>query len=414
MGGRIDCYLDIVSFYSYVGYVDLRQNMSKLAAHGVQVNFIPVFLGGIMQTSDVGNRPPWVLKAKGKYLARDSFRAAERLGVPYQGSPPDIVAIAKTVSPLRALHFIKENYPEPTYLAAIRYLFHKIWLPPHVNLAEDEKLIAALKEATDELDGGSGKKLFSDEDVEKIMNGRESMKERVKDLTGEAVQKGAFGAPWLIVTRDDGKSEAFFGIAATRNMGIGLHGTMPWQGLRKEMKYFARVTTRVPPQRPQESRTDSTKAPSSSINAVIMGRKTWDSIPTKFRPLKDRLNIVISRSAPSKLPETVEPSEPVRVQSLELALQYARTHSDVGRIFVIGGAQIYDAALKLPEARRILLTSIERDYDCDTFFPVDLKDGSWERKSREELQEWTGEEIQEGGQEEAGTKYEFQMWEKRD
>jgi glutathione S-transferase kappa 1 len=152
-----------------------------------------------------------VLKAKGKYLARDSFRAAERLGVPYQGSPPDIVAIAKTVSPLRALHFIKENYPESTYLAAIRYLFHKIWLPPHVNLAEDEKLIAALKEATDELDGGTGKKLFSDEDVEKIMNGRESMKDRVKDLTGEAVQKGAFGAPWLIVTREDGKSEAFFG-----------------------------------------------------------------------------------------------------------------------------------------------------------------------------------------------------------
>jgi dihydrofolate reductase len=37
-------------------------------------------------------------------------------------------------------------------------------------------------------------------------------------------------------------------VAATRNMGIGLHGTMPWQGLRKEMKYFARVTTRVPPQ----------------------------------------------------------------------------------------------------------------------------------------------------------------------
>ncbi|KAG5789897.1 hypothetical protein H9Q69_011054 [Fusarium xylarioides] len=195
MGGRIDCYLDIVSFYSYVGYADLRQNMSKLAAHGVQVNFIPVFLGGIMQTS--GNRPPWVLEAKGKYLARDSFRAAERLGVPYQGSPPDIVAISKTVSPLRALHFIKENYPESTYLAAIWFLFHKIWLPPH--------------EATDELDGGSGKKLFSDEDVEKIMNGRESMKERVKDITGEAVQKGAFGAPWLIVTRDDGKSEAFFG-----------------------------------------------------------------------------------------------------------------------------------------------------------------------------------------------------------
>ncbi|QPC64836.1 hypothetical protein HYE67_007067 [Fusarium culmorum] len=192
-------------------------------------------------------------------------------------------------------------------------------------------------------------------------------------------------------------------VAATRNMGIGAQGGMPWQGLRKEIKYFARVTTRLPPQ-----------APSPSLNAVIMGRKTWDSIPTKFRPLKDRLNIVISRSAPLNLPDTVELTEPVRVQSLELALQYARARSDINRVFVIGGAQIYDAALKLPEARRILLTSIERDFDCDTFFPVDLKGGKWERKSREELQEWTGEEIEEDGQEEAGTKYEFQMWEKNE
>ncbi|CEI39328.1 unnamed protein product [Fusarium venenatum] len=192
-------------------------------------------------------------------------------------------------------------------------------------------------------------------------------------------------------------------VAATRDMGIGYLGQMPWQGLRKEMKYFARVTTRLPPQ-----------VSSSSLNAVIMGRKTWDSIPTKFRPLKDRLNIVISRSAPSNLPGKVEPSEPVGVRSLELALQYARARSDIGRIFVMGGAQIYDAALKLPEARRILLTNIERDFVCDTFFPVDLKSGKWERKSREELEEWTGEEVEEGGQEEAGTQYDFQMWEKHD
>lgn len=133
------------------------------------------------------------------------------MSVPYQGPPPNLFAIAKTVSPLRALHFIKDKYPKTTFLAAIRFLFHKIWLPPHVNLAEDENLIAALKEATDELDGGSGKKLFSDEDVERIMKGRESMKERVKETTGEALKLGAFGAPWLIATRADGKSEAFFG-----------------------------------------------------------------------------------------------------------------------------------------------------------------------------------------------------------
>lgn len=93
----------------------------------------------------------------------------------------------------------------------MRFLFHKIWLPPHVNLAEDANLIAALKEATDKLDGGSDSKLFSDEDIEKIMKGRESMKERVKEVTGFALKKGAFGAPWLIATNAGGKSEAFFG-----------------------------------------------------------------------------------------------------------------------------------------------------------------------------------------------------------
>lgn len=148
-----------------------------------------------------------------------------------------------------------------------------------------------------------------------------------------------------------------------------------------------------------------------------MGRKTWDSIPPKFRPLKNRLNIIISRSATTTPPSTIDPkTEPVRVSSLEQALQYAQTHA-VQRVFIIGGAQIYDAALKMSQARRVLLTSIERDFECDTFFSKDLKgeaSGDWVRRSREELEKWTGEEVVEGGQEEAGTKYEFQMWEKTD
>ncbi|CAM1505398.1 Fc.00g110350.m01.CDS01 [Cosmosporella sp. VM-42] len=195
-------------------------------------------------------------------------------------------------------------------------------------------------------------------------------------------------------------------VAATRNMGIGAHGTMPWTGLRKEMQYFARITTRLPPQ-----------APSTALNAVIMGRKTWDSIPPKFRPLKNRLNIIITRSATATPLATLDPkTEPVRVSSLEQALQYAQVQ-EVGRIFVMGGAQIYDAALKLPEAKRVLLTSIEREFECDTFFSLDLnggKSGHWVRKPREDLERWTGEEVVEGGQEEAGTKYEFQMWERVD
>ena len=71
-------------------------------------------------------------------------------------------------------------------------------------------------------------------------------------------------------------------VAATKDeMGIGLDGALPWR-LPKDMAYFKAVTSRV----------DEPGA----RNAVIMGRKTWESIPAKFRPLPGRLNVVLSAS----------------------------------------------------------------------------------------------------------------------
>ena len=94
----------------------------------------------------------------------------------------------------------------------------------------------------------------------------------------------------------------------------------------------------------------------------------------------------------------------------------------VDRVFVIGGGQIYAAALALKETRRILLTSVSSpDFECDTFFPLKLAGsngeaagGQWKKRSADELTEWTGEDeaVVGGVQEEAGTRYEFQMWEK--
>jgi len=182
-----------------------------------------------------------------------------------------------------------------------------------------------------------------------------------------------------------------------------------------------------------------------------MGRKTWDSIPPKFRPLKGRLNIVISRSATlpttttttTTTPESGEAAEegPIMAPSLEQALSYLRSRQQsasssspstgsstsspqavVDRVFVIGGGQIYAAALALKETRRILLTSVSSpDFECDTFFPLKLAGsngeaagGQWKKRSADELTEWTGEDeaVVGGVQEEAGTRYEFQMWEK--
>ncbi|SPO01146.1 related to DFR1 - dihydrofolate reductase [Cephalotrichum gorgonifer] len=152
-----------------------------------------------------------------------------------------------------------------------------------------------------------------------------------------------------------------------------------------------------------------------------MGRKTWDSIPAKFRPLKGRLNIVISRSFPAPPQDTADPDvEPVRAASLEQALDYlqARTPEELGRVFVIGGGQIYDAALKLPQTRRLLITRIMSEFECDTFFPLGTGGGDdcaapgWVVKSKADLDAWTGEEVPAGIQVENGTEYEFQMWEK--
>ena len=69
-------------------------------------------------------------------------------------------------------------------------------------------------------------------------------------------------------------------VAATLTNGIGKAGRLPWR-LPQEMAYFARVTS---------------NAPEGSINAVIMGKNTWESIPKKFRPLPRRLNVVLSRN----------------------------------------------------------------------------------------------------------------------
>ncbi|KAK0623020.1 dihydrofolate reductase-like domain-containing protein [Immersiella caudata] len=201
-------------------------------------------------------------------------------------------------------------------------------------------------------------------------------------------------------------------LAATREMGIGLNGTLPWTGLKREMAYFARVTKRIPP-----------SLPPTSLNAVIMGRKTWDSIPPRFRPLRGRLNVVISRSvtSPPVFPGDAN-AEPVMASSLEQALtflreqQQQREEQKVGRVFVIGGAQIYGAALGLRETRRVLLTRVLSDFECDTFFPLGLGGGveGWKMARREEFGDWVGEGMEGGEQEEGGTRYEFEMWERVD
>ncbi|KAJ3888051.1 dihydrofolate reductase-like domain-containing protein [Lentinula edodes] len=195
-------------------------------------------------------------------------------------------------------------------------------------------------------------------------------------------------------------------VAATRTNGIGEHGKLPWH-LPKEMSYFQRVTC---------------NAPSGQKNAVVMGRHTWESIPEKFRPLKDRVNVVISRKENYHFGESVQVH-----RDLASAMEQLRSQSDpdVHRTFLIGGAMLYSACLQLPKTSpiafvdRVLLTRvIAPSFDrCNVFVPDFLGEwigapdfNGWKQATPEAMSEWVGFEVPEGVQEENGVQYEYQLW----
>ena len=94
---------------------------------------------------------------------------------------------------------------------------------------------------------------------------------------------------------------------------------------------------------------------------VIMGRKTWESLPPKFRPLPGRTNVVITRQTGYEAPGATV------VDSLDAARAVAARAPGADEIFVIGGGEVYATAL--PHASRLYLTLVDADADADTFFP---------------------------------------------
>ncbi|MDP2665629.1 MAG: dihydrofolate reductase [bacterium] len=94
---------------------------------------------------------------------------------------------------------------------------------------------------------------------------------------------------------------------------------------------------------------------------VIMGRKTWESLPQKFRPLPGRTNIVVTRQV------DYEAKGAVVADSFENARAVSKRAPGADEIFVIGGGELYAAAL--PHANRLYLTLVDAETDADTFFP---------------------------------------------
>ncbi|WVQ75883.1 hypothetical protein IAR50_005517 [Cryptococcus sp. DSM 104548] len=193
-------------------------------------------------------------------------------------------------------------------------------------------------------------------------------------------------------------------VAATQENGIGINGGLPWR-LPGEMKYFARVTTGETP-----------SSVADKQNVLIMGRKTWESIPTKFRPLKSRRNLVISGKGVDL--GNAENSEVHG--SLNSAISALPSGPDAPRAFLIGGSTLYTTALlsspsDRPLVDRVLLTRILSQFECDAhledFASHQTPSGEklWKKCSTQELREWIGWDVEEE-QEEKGIKYRYEMW----
>lgn len=131
--------------------------------------------------------------------------------------------------------------------------------------------------------------------------------------------------PILIVAKD------------SRN-GIGFQGGLPWPRIPEDMRHFRQVTEN---------------------HIVIMGRKTFESMGK--RPLPNRINVVVSRSGGLSLRQGV-----VVTTELHHALSIT-AHAPEKKVFVIGGGELYTAAL--PLAQEMIVTQLNEQYECDTFFP---------------------------------------------
>jgi dihydrofolate reductase len=140
-------------------------------------------------------------------------------------------------------------------------------------------------------------------------------------------------------------------VAIGGNSEIGKDNDLLWH-LPKDMRFF----------------TQTTKG-----HYVIMGRKNWDSIPLKYRPLSGRENVVVSRKL------NLELEGAIVVSTIEEGIELARVKGET-EVFIIGGGQIYREALRLDLIDTMFITKVHSNFDADTFFP-DFEMDNWTEES---------------------------------
>ena len=158
-------------------------------------------------------------------------------------------------------------------------------------------------------------------------------------------------------------------VAASTNNVIGKANTIPWR-LPTDMKYFKKIT---------------------EGHIVIMGRKSWDSLPVKFRPLPNRTNVIVTRN------ESFKEDGVIVFHDLDYCLNHFQSLDNSDEVFIIGGSEIYKAAF--PFADKLYLTRVLAEVDGDVYLEG-FDASEWSLASSSEVME------------ENGLKFIFEVYEK--
>jgi len=133
-------------------------------------------------------------------------------------------------------------------------------------------------------------------------------------------------------------------VAHERNYGIGNNGRIPWY-ITEDLKYFRDMTIN---------------------HIVVMGRKTYDSIPSSRKPLKDRINIVLTNNPENY--NSVDNLIYCKEDKLDFYLNYYHYHNAISKVFFIGGSEIYKKYMN--KIDNLYVTFVDNEYTCDIFFPA--------------------------------------------
>lgn len=136
-------------------------------------------------------------------------------------------------------------------------------------------------------------------------------------------------------------------LAIDEENGIWKWWTLPWK-IKKDMQYFQKTT--VETQKPD------------SINALIMWRKTWESIPEKYRPLPWRINCILTRN------KDYEAEWASVFHDFDTCLKEISSIETIENIFLIWGSYLYNSFLSHGNLEKIYITHVEWKYWCDVFF----------------------------------------------